>query len=215
MYCAIPKCTIFDESQPTLGYPLNIKTTESRRYLPTPVIELILYDIFIEQILNASQKLENYQNVKFKSSFGKFYSFWIPIYINEDHWKRSYRHILNAIATVSKGFAGTSRHDFKPYMVLDVMPLILHEITAEIVIGRLHKSIAAFEANFHFYRLSRRLIVEFPSLQNKIDREVELLISHEFNHNRSNQPMMEELIIKLAMSSYGTSNAFVNEFLIE
>ena len=215
LHCAISKCNYFDESQPILGYPLDIRQDQFGRYWPTPVVEMISYEAYILKVISDPSKLENYEQVRFKSSFGELYNFWMPVFINEEHWTRSYQHILNAISVVRKGFRGLEENDFKPQMVLEVLPVILNKMLVQILQGKLHESMAAIQAYSHFYRLLIRLLVEFPELQQKIDASVEAMLKSEENRNKQNLGDMGEFLIKLALSKYGLQNASINEVLIE
>ena len=215
LYCAISKCNYFDESNPILGYPLDIRQDQFGRYWPTPVVEMISYEAYILKVTSDPYKLENYEGVRFKSSFGELYNFWIPVYITEEHYKRAYRHILNAISVVRKGFRGFEANDFQPQMVLEVIPVILNKMLVQILQGKLHQSMAAINAYCHFYRLLIRLLVEFPELQQKIDDSVDAMLKGEANRHKSVLGDMGEFLIKLALSKYGIQNASINEVLLE
>ena len=213
--CAISKCTIFDESKPILGYPLDISKDRYGRYWPTPILEMISYDSFVQNIANNPEKLDNFEGVKFKSSFGEPYNFWIPVYLNEEHYQRGRQHVLNAISTVCKGFYGVTENDFKPHMILQVLPVILNKMIVKILKGELHQSVAAIQAYAHFYRLMMKLLEEFPEVKNSIDGLVDNMKRGENQRSKENLGDMGEFLIKLGLSKYGLKDPEINELLIE
>jgi hypothetical protein len=51
-------------------------------------------------------KLDNFEKAKMFSPNGDPYDYYIPIYINEDHFKRGFRLILNSISVIRHGIKG-------------------------------------------------------------------------------------------------------------
>ena len=213
--CAISKVTIFDEEKPILGYPLDIRKDRFGKYWPTPIPEMISYESYAQNIAKNPIVTDNFEELQFKSSFGEPYNFWIPVYINEEHYQRGCQHILNAIATVCKGFNGLNESKFRPSMVLQVLPTILNKMIVKILKDELHQSVAAIQAYTHFYRLMMRLLEEFPELKSVIDGSVESMKRGEVQRNKENLGDMGEFLIKLALSKYGLKDPEINECLIE
>ena len=87
-------------------------------------MEILSYDAFVFNIQQNFEKLDNYARVKFTSSFGSSYNYWLPIYINDEHFERSKEHIFNAISIIYAGVEGKRENDFRPEMVLKVLPPI-------------------------------------------------------------------------------------------
>lgn len=175
LYCAISKCSIFDESRPVLGYPLDIRKDENGRVWPKPILEMISENSFMQNIAreNIFTNFEFCEDVTFKSSFGESYNFWIPVYINEEHYKRCRERILKAIAISCKRCKGTAQKEFTPHMILVVLPVIMLKMIVRVLKNELHQSVAAIQAYWHFYRLLMRLLIEFPEVKDMIHGLVE------------------------------------------
>jgi len=109
------------------------------------------------------------------------FSHWLPVYINKEHgarsmaWaKRSICEILNDPKYV-KDFK-----DFDPYYVLKIIPTLMNTMVVRTMKGELHESIVALEGYTMFYHLLLSFIVEYPFLQEFIDRNL-----GEFNQKMS------------------------------
>lgn len=211
LLCSISKCSLFDESKPILGYPLDIKRDRHNKFWTTPINEFISYETFLALTNNESEREETKAR-GFKSSFGDLFNFWIPIYINETHWNRSFDKVQAAIATISTGKTGC---EFKPYMICHALPAILHTIVVKMARGDLCRASVALQAYCYFYRLAIKLLDEYPSLREKLNREIESAINNEFSRGRLKQSNMGEFLIKLALSDYGVTNIFINALVLE
>ena len=89
--CFMLKVNYIDDPEILLGYPIiqNIifGITEKRELFPIP--ELLTYDGYMAQIGKQDDKLDFYFDIKFKSANNQFYNYWVPIYIDENHFQKN------------------------------------------------------------------------------------------------------------------------------
>ena len=110
--CFTLKLNYIDAPEILLGYPIvryNVGRNKIELY---PIPELLSYDAYISQF-EKEQKLENYFDIPFKSANNEFYNAWVPIYINEEHYKKNKSTILNSFSVMKYGPLGIKEYDFK------------------------------------------------------------------------------------------------------
>ena len=158
MICGVTK-TDFSSKDIILGYPLLMEVDRFNRIWPKVVLETISYDAYIEQIqLAGIDKLDNFGGIKLYSANGDIYNYWIPIYINEAHFSRALIYLKNSISVIRYGIKGVRENDFRPDMVLEVLPCLMNKTIVHIMNGTLFHSTAAIQAYCNFLRLYLRLI---------------------------------------------------------
>ena len=184
LVCSVTKVDVFDDSKPVLGYPIDIEKDVYGRLWPIPIMEILSYDAFVFNIQQNFEKLDNYARVKFTSSFGSSYNYWLPVYINDEHFERSKEHIFNAIAIIYAGVEGKRENDFRPEMVLKVLPPILVKTAVNFLKGTIYQSIVGIDAYCHIYQLLVKMIKTFPELQKMIDQEVQDFCTREDNRHK-------------------------------
>ncbi len=63
---------------------------------------------------NGHDKLDHFEECCLKSPTGMDYNYWLPIYINADHFKRASVTIMNSLCVIAYGSCeGTPEKDFK------------------------------------------------------------------------------------------------------
>ena len=215
LYCALSGTSFFDKSEPILGYPLDIRSDQFGNYWATPVVQMISYDAFIKQISENPEKKKDFENVRFRSSFGDSYNFWIPVYINEEHWKAASKQTRFSIMVARTGFSSSNLDGFKPKMAVKVLTGILNKIASQILQDKPEQSRAAIQAFSHFYHLLKRFLIKYPKLQEDIDELVESAKATEESRSKQAIGDMGEFFIKLSLSEYGLQNTSLNLMLFE
>jgi hypothetical protein len=88
--CFMLKSNYIDDPDILLGYPIIQSKAEygKDKYDLYPIPELLTYEGFVNQIGKQDIKLDYYFDIKFKSANNQFYNYWIPIYINDEHYKK-------------------------------------------------------------------------------------------------------------------------------
>lgn len=135
------------------------------RMWPALVLENISYEAYVQKIQMAGiEKLDNFTSKILYSANGEQFNYWIPIYVNETHFQRALEHIKNAISVIRRGIQGTRDNDFRPEMIIEVLPCLMNKTTVHIMNGTLFHSTAAIQAYCNFLRLYLRLIQVLISL---------------------------------------------------
>ena len=215
LVCSVTKVDVFDDSKPVLGYPIDIEKDVYGRLWPIPIMEILSYDAFVFNIQQNFEKLDNYARVKFTSSFGSSYNYWLPVYINDEHFERSKEHIFNAIAIIYAGVEGKRENDFRPEMVLKVLPPILVKTAVNFLKGIIYQSIVGIDAYCHIYQLLVKMIKTFPELQKVIDQEVQDFCTNEDNRHKRVAGDLGEFMIKLSLSSRGLTNSLARSLVFK
>ena len=59
------------------------------------------------------------ETISYKSANNEFYDSWLPIYINEEHYKKNRTTILNYFSIVKYGNYGLKQYDFRPHYIFE------------------------------------------------------------------------------------------------
>lgn len=163
--CGVTKQNVI-EDKICLGYPIHITRDRFGRLWPEIILELISYDAFVAELQKAgTDKLDFYERFKFRSVTGADYNYWLPIYINLEHYKQGETIIKNAISILSTGsVSGTCENEFSPHMALSVLCTMMNKTAVRLFNGAMHESQHAIEAYCHLLRLLMFFIDTYPSL---------------------------------------------------
>jgi hypothetical protein len=167
--CGVTKQNVLEDNI-CLGYPLLIKRERPGRLCPETVLELISYDAYVAEIQKSGgDKLDYYEDLKFRSVTGKDYNHWLPIFINENHFKKGRTIIENSISIIYNGAAfGSAKYDFKPSIALNVLTALMNKTGVQLFNGQMYESKHAIEAYCHFLRLLMHFIDIYPELGNDL-----------------------------------------------
>jgi len=158
-------------------------------------------------------KLDDYHNIKFKTPSGLLYNYWLPAFVNNDHFQRSQQYLFNSISIILNGVEGKEENDFKPNMVLKTLPPILVKTTLNLLKGTIKNDLAGVEAYIQVYILLIRLVRLFPEIQRNIEQEVGDFYTKEDSRERTED--LEEFIIKQGFSSKGIGESDVMNVLLK
>jgi ubiquitin-protein ligase len=186
-----------------LGYPISLRRDSRDRLWLDLHPELISYEQIVTEIQRAGvEKLYRYDKISFRTASGHSFNHWLPIYINEAHFQGNITCIENTVSVLSKrdGVVGKVTNDFRPSMVLQVLPCLINKMVVAIMNGSLHSSENAIFAYCHYVRLLLRFLEKYPRLVTKIDRDIERFISGETFRCKSTVPDIGEFLIKLMIS---------------
>ena len=159
--CFMLKLNYIDDPDILLGYPIIQTKTGKDKIELYPIPELLTYDGFVAQIGKQDYKLDFYFDVKFKSANNKFYNYWVPIYIDENHYKKNRTAILNSFSVIKYGALGIKEYDFKPEHIFEVLPIILNKMIIGIFNGKTTISSAFIRCYFQYVLLFKKLCLEF------------------------------------------------------
>ncbi|CAF1278267.1 unnamed protein product [Rotaria sordida] len=191
--CGVTKQNVIEDNI-CLGYPILFKRNNYNRLSPEIILELISYDAYVAEIQKSGgDKLDFYENFKFRSVTGADYNYWLPLYINPKHFQQGQMIIQNSISVIYNGNAqGVEKYDFVPHMALDVLTNLMNKSAVRLFNGELFESKRAIEAYCHLLRLLMHFIDIYPELEDFITG-----LSY---RNKKVVPDMGEFLIKIALS---------------
>ncbi|CAF4557552.1 unnamed protein product, partial [Rotaria sp. Silwood2] len=198
--CGVTKQNVI-EDKICLGYPLLVTRDNRGRLWPEIVLELISYDAYVAEIQKSGgEKLDFYENLKFRSVTGADYNHWLPLYINWNHFQQGQTIIQNSISVIYNGTAqGGARYDFMPYMALSVLTTLMNKSAVRLFNGQMYESTQAIEAYCHFLRLLMHFIDLFPALDYRINQIVEKFTTALDGRNKKVVPDIGEFLIQIAL----------------
>lgn len=148
---------------------------------------------------------------QYTSIYGKPFNYWLPIYINESHFKRARAQIEETISTIACGVVGVP---FSPLMVLKVIPPILTKAVIAMLQDDLCKCSTFIDAYTQFHNLLLKFKELYPVIQEQIDNEVESFLKEEtFRYNR-NCGDLGEFLVKQSLSQQGFKNHELNKLVL-
>ena len=202
--CFMLKLNFIDDPDILLGYPIiQCKAEKGKnKYELYPIPELLTYDGFLAQIGKQDIKLDYYFDIKFKSANNQLYNYWIPIYINENHYKKNKDAILNSFSIIKYGASGKKKHDFKPEHIFEVLPILLNKMIIGIFNGKTTISSSFIKCYFHYILLFKKLCLEFKNEYCKyVNHILTLVKKNNYDPNRKIIPDIGNFFMLLLFSN--------------
>ena len=198
--CFTLKLNYIDVPELLLGYPIvryNVGRNKIELY---PIPELLSYDAYISQF-EREQKLENYFDVPFKSANNEFYNAWVPIYINEEHYKKNKSAILNSFSVMKYGPLGIKEYDFKAEQIFEILPIILNKMIIGIFKNENALSEAFIICYFHYILLFKKLVEEFKEeFDNYVKKYLDKIKSNNYDFDKKLIPDIGNFMMLLFFS---------------
>ena len=208
--CFMLKLNYIEDPDILLGYPIIQKITGKgfkTRIELYPIPELLTYDGYIAQIGKNDEKLDFYFNVSFKSANNEFYNYWVPIYIDKNHFEKNKEAILNSFSIIKFGAMGLKEYDFKTDYIFEILPIILNKMIIGVFNEKTKLSEAFIRCYFQYILLLKKLTEiykkEFDEyLQNILDN-----IKKNYNHiDKRIIPDIGNFMVLLLFSSFEISD---------
>ncbi len=198
--CFTLKLNYIDAPEILLGYPIvryNVGRNKIELY---PIPELLSYDAYISQF-EKEQKLENYFDIPFKSANNEFYNAWVPIYINEEHYKKNKSTILNSFSVMKYGPLGIKEYDFKAEQIFEILPIILNKMIIGIFKNENALSEAFIICYFHYILLFKKLVEEFKEeFDNYVKKYLNQIKSNNYDFDKQLIPDIGNFMMLLFFS---------------
>ena len=203
--CFMLKLNYIDDPDILLGYPIIQTKTEKEKIELYPIPELITYEGYVSQIVKNEIKLDYYFDIKFKSANNQFYNYWIPIYIDENHYKKNRTAILNSFSIIKYGAIGKKKYDFKPEHIFEILPILLNKMIIGIFNGKSTISTAFIRSYFHYVLLFKKLCLEFENDYCKyVNHILTLVKNNNYEVNRKIIPDLGNFLMLLFFSNRDT-----------
>ena len=203
--CFMLKSNYLDEPDILLGYPIIQEKVTKNKIELYPIPELLTYEGYIQQIGKQDIKLDYYFDIKFKSANNQFYNYWVPIYIDENHYKKNKDTILNSFSIIKYGAEGLKKYDFKPEHIFEVLPIILNKMIIGIFNGKAKISSAFIRCYFHYVLLFKKLCLEFEKEYRKYANHIlNLVYKNNYEINKQIMPDIGNFLMLLFFSNRDT-----------
>eukprot|EP00012_Vannella_robusta_P009163 CAMPEP_0206207280 /NCGR_PEP_ID=MMETSP0166-20121206/15500_1 /ASSEMBLY_ACC=CAM_ASM_000260 /TAXON_ID=95228 /ORGANISM="Vannella robusta, Strain DIVA3 518/3/11/1/6" /LENGTH=310 /DNA_ID=CAMNT_0053628017 /DNA_START=386 /DNA_END=1318 /DNA_ORIENTATION=- len=139
------------------------------------------------------------------------FTHWIPLYINEDHGKRAFPILKQAM-----GFITTDKlqNSFNPEWIVTILPKLLSSLTVDVMSDEVHKSLSALTTYCAFHRLFLLFAEKNPFIVGYVDKKIENFIEHEEKRNKKAIPSLGEFLPLLTISNY-TWDQIAEAYLLE
>ena len=176
-----------DNQNILLGYPIvQTKSLYGKDKIElNPIPQLLTYEAFQMQTSNT-QSNNNYYIFAYESSQSRikaannqYYNNWLPIYVNEDHYKKNLDTIKNAIKAIK------NEPQFQPEQIFDIFPIILNKMIIGIFNGKSIVSTSYITCYFHYVLLFKRLCKEYQEEYNfYVDKKLSLITMNDYEVNK-------------------------------
>ena len=181
--CFMLKLNYIDDHEILLGYPIIQKKGKGKEKIELfPIPELLTYDGYVAQIQKQEEKLDFYFDTKFKSANNQYYNYWMPIYIDEEHYSKNKTTILNSLSVIKYGPLGIEKNDFQTEQIFEILPIILNKMIIGMFNGQSIISSAFIMCYFHYILLFKKLCKEFEKEYFKYLND-KLNIIHKYRYN--------------------------------
>ena len=201
--CFMLKLNYIDDKDIILGYPIIQKKIMQRnpKIELYPIPELLTYDGYMSQIARQNEKLDYYFDTNFKSANNEFYNYWIPIYVDKNHYEKNKTTILNSFSIIKYGPLGIKQYDFQPEQIFEILPIILNKMIIGIFNNRNKMSQSFIRCYFHYILLFKKLIENYKKdFNNYIKYYFDSIINNNFQFNKNLIPDIGNFMMLLFFS---------------
>jgi len=189
--CFMLKFNYIEDPDILLGYPIIQKIGLGKNKIELyPIPEMLTYDGFMSQIGKQDSKLDYYFSTSFKSANNEYYNYWVPIYIDENHYLKNRTAILNSF--------GIKEYDFKPEQIFEILPIILNKMIIGMFNGQSAISSAFIRCYFHYILLFKKLSEEFEyEYISYLNHKLNLIHKNRYNVKKSIIPDIGDFLVLL------------------
>ena len=222
--CFMLKLNYIEDPDILLGYPIIQKKGLGKNKIELyPIPEMLTYDGFMSQIGKQDSKLDYYFNINFKSANNEYYNYWVPIYIDENHYLKNRTAILNSFSIIKYGPRGIKEYDFKPEQIFEILPIILNKMIIGMFNGQSSISSAFIRCYFHYVLLFKKLSEEFEyEYISYLNHKLNLIHKNRYNVKKSIIPDIGDFLVLLLFCDRNIYNekmkkmwiALYEEFLV-
>ena len=206
--CFMLKLNYIDDPDILLGYPIIQKKGLGKDKIELyPIPELLTYDGFMAQIGKNDEKLDYYFNTKFKSANNEYYNYWVPIYIDKNHYLKNKTAILNSFSIIKYGPRGIKEYDFQPEQIFEILPIILNKMIIGMFSGQSSISSSFIRCYFHYVLLFKKLSEEYNTEFVKyLNHKLNLIHKSRYNIKKSIIPDIGNFLVALFFCNRNTHN---------
>jgi len=222
--CFMLKLNYMEDRDILLGYPIIQRKGLGKNKIELyPIPEMLTYEGFMSQIGKQASKLDYYFSTNFKSANNEYYNYWVPIYIDENHYLKNRTAILNSFSIIKYGPRGIKEYDFKPQQIFEILPIILNKMIIGMFNGQSAISSAFIRCYFHYVLLFKKLSEEFEyEYISYLNYKLNLIHKNRYNVKKSIIPDIGDFLVLLLFCDRNIYNekmkvmwnAIYEEFLV-
>jgi hypothetical protein len=206
--CFMSKLNYIDDPEIILGYPIikNIIYDKKEKIDLYAIPELLTYDGFMAQESEYG-KLNFYFDNNFLSEnfLSEGNQIWVPIYIDENHYKKNRTTILNFFSIMKYGEIGLIEYDFSPDEIFEAFPNILNKIIMGMSKSTTRICSSFVKCFFQFVLLFKKLSLEYEKDYLKyVNHILNVLKNNEYNPDKTIIPDLVEFFMLLFFSNKDT-----------
>ena len=156
--CYLLKDNYIDNPNIILGYPI-VQTKYGKNKMELyPIPQLLSYDGFKAQTQNNNNNINIFYSFfqenqnQIKSANNEFFNNWLPIYVDNEHFKKNKQTILNAIKDIKK------EKFFNASQIFEILPIILNKMIIGMFSGKSIISSAFITSYFHYVLLFKKVM---------------------------------------------------------
>ena len=205
--CFMLKLNYIDDPEILLGYPIikNICYGKKEKIELYPIPELLTYDGYMAQIGKQDDKLDFYFDIKFKSANNQFYNYLVPIYIDENHYKKNRTAILNSFSIIKYGARGIEEYDFKPEQIFQILPNLLNKMIIGMFTGKTNICSSFIRCYFQYVLLFKKLCLEYEKeYLEYVNHILNVVKNNAYNADKSIIPDIGDFFMLLFFSNKDT-----------
>lgn len=205
--CFMLKLNYIDDPDILLGYPIIQNKISGKRPKMElyPIPELLTYDGFMAQIGKQDDKLDFYFDIQFKSANNQFYNYWVPIYIDENHYKKNRTAILNSFSIIKYGALGKEEYDFHPSQIFEVLPNLLNKMIIGMFNGRSSICSSFIRCYFQYVLLFKKLCLEYEKeYSDYVNTILNKVKNNDYNPDKNIIPDIGDFFMLLFFSNKNT-----------
>ena len=202
--CFMLKLNYIDDPDILLGYPIiqNKSYGKKEKMELYPIPELLTYDGYVAQIGKQDDKLDFYFDIKFKSANNQFYNYWIPLYIDENHYKKNRTAILNSFSIIKYGAQGIKEYDFNPEQIFQVLPNLLNKMIIGMFTGKTNICSSFIRCYFQYVLLFKKLCLEYEKEYSAyVNKILNIVKNNNYNVDKNIIPDIGDFFMLLFFSN--------------
>ena len=177
------------------------------------ISSVVSYDGYISQLKKfeneeeQDNKLVYYYNKKFESDDNQFFNYWIPIYVDENHYENNNNEILSVLNAIKYGSHKYNNYGLNPDNIFELLPIIINRIILGIIKTKSANISKLFiKCLYHYILLMKKLCIEY---ENEYFSYVNYILStikkKDYNANRQIIRDINNFFILLFFSSKDTN----------
>ena len=197
--CFMLKFNYIEDPDILLGYPIIQRKGLGKNKIELyPIPEMLTYEGFMSQIGKQDSKLDYYFSTNFKSANNEYYNYWVPIYIDKNHYLKNRTAILNSFSIIKYGPRGIKEYDFKSEQIFEILPIILNKMIIGMFNGQSAISSAFIRCYFHYVLLFKKLTEEFEyEYISYLNHKLNLIYKSKYNVKKSIIPDIGDFLVLL------------------